>query len=126
MATVSIVMPAFNVASYIGAAIGSVVAQTFPDWELLIVNDGSTDDTAVAAQQWAESDRRIRIFHQPNRGISSARNRALAHATGEILAILDSDDLWEPRYLEEQLGVLRTHPDIDVVTGNGWFLGGRL
>ena len=126
MATVSIVMPAFNVAPYIGAAIGSVLAQTFGDWELLIVNDGSTDETVAAAQQRAESDHRIRILHQENAGISSARNRVLAQATGEFIAILDADDLWEPGYLEEQLGVFAAHPDIDVVTGNGWFLGGRL
>ncbi len=125
MATVSVIMPAFNVGPYIGAAIASVLAQTFQDWELLIVNDGSTDDTLEAAQAWAGAEPRIRIYDRENRGVSAARNTAFEHATGEFIALLDSDDLWQPRFLEAQLAVLATRPDIDIVTGNGWFLGGR-
>lgn len=126
MATVSVIMPAFNVAPYIGAAIASVLAQTVQDWELIIVNDGSTDDTVEAAQSWADSDSRIRIYHRENGGISAARNTALEHATGEFIAILDSDDLWQPSYLEEQLAIFAARPSVDIVTGNGWYLGGRL
>ncbi len=126
MATVSVVMPAFNVAPYIGAAIASVLAQTFQDWELIVVNDGSTDDTVEAAQAWVDSDSRIRIYHRENGGISAARNTALEHATGQFIAILDSDDLWQPAFLEAQLAIFAARPDVDIVTGNGWFLGGRL
>jgi glycosyltransferase involved in cell wall biosynthesis len=125
MAKVSVVMPAHNVASYIGAAIASVQAQTHRDWELLIVDDGSTDETGAIAEACADHDRRIRVFHQENAGISAARNTALARSTGEFIAILDSDDLWQPQFLEAQLAVFGQHPQADVVTGNGWFLGGR-
>ena len=126
MATVSVVMPAFNVAPYLDAAVASVVAQTCQDWELLIVDDGSTDGTAAVAEPWAGRDPRVRLFLKENAGVSSARNLALAHATGAFIATLDGDDLWHARYLEEQLAVLAAHPEVDIVTGNGWFLGGRL
>ena len=126
MAAVSVVMPAFNVAPYIGAAIASVLGQTYQDWELLIVNDGSTDGTVAATEPWVASDSRIRLLHRENGGISAARNTALRTATGQFVAILDSDDLWEPRYLEEQLAIFAARPEVDIVTGNGWYLGGRL
>ena len=126
MATVSVIMPAYNVAAYIGAAVDSVKAQTVADWELLIVDDGSTDATHDIARRLAGSDARIRLLRKPNGGISSARNMAIAASTGEFLAILDSDDVWEPTYLAEQLALFALHPTVDIVTGNGWFLGSRL
>jgi glycosyltransferase involved in cell wall biosynthesis len=126
MATVSVIMPAYNVAAYIGAAIDSVKAQTVADWELLVVDDGSTDTTWELVRRLTVGDARIRLLQKPNGGISSARNMALAVSTGEFIAILDSDDVWEPTYLAEQLAVFARHPEVDVVTGNGWFLGSRL
>jgi glycosyltransferase involved in cell wall biosynthesis len=126
MAQVSVIMPAYNVAPYIGAAIDSVLGQTMPDWELLIVDDGSTDDTTRIVQAYAARDARIRLLTRPNGGIAAARNTALREATGDFFAILDSDDLWEPRYLEAQLAIFAADPEVDIVTGNGWFLGGRL
>jgi len=125
MATVSVIMPAYNVAPYIRAAIDSVIAQTVGDWELLIADDGSTDDTAAIVLAYAATDARVRLLQQPNAGIAAARNRAVRESTGEFLAILDSDDLWEPGYLAAQLAIFAKHPDVDIVTGNGWFLGGR-
>ena len=126
MPTVSVIMPAYNVAPYIGEAIGSVLAQTHRDLELMIVDDGSTDATAMIAAHFAGRDPRVNLLRQPNGGISSARNHALRCSKGDVLAILDSDDVWEPEFLEAQLEILRTNPDVDVVTGNGWFLGSRL
>ena len=126
MATVSVVMPAYNVAAYIGAAIDSVKAQTIADWELLIVDDGSTDATSETVRRLAAGDARIRLLQKPNGGISAARNMALTASSGEFIAILDSDDVWEPTYLAEQLAVFALHPEIDIVTGNGWFLGSGL
>ena len=123
---VSIIMPAYEVGPYIGAAIESVRAQTFTEWELLIGDDGSTDATNEIASRWADRDPRVRVLRQHNAGISAARNLALRNSSGRIIAILDSDDLWEPEYLAAQVGVLDAHPDIDVVTGNAWFLGSRL
>ncbi len=126
MPTVSIVMPAYNVAPYIGEAIASVQAQTYRDWELLIVDDGSTDATRDIAAGYAKHDPRVVVIEQANGGISVARNRALAHAAGTVIAILDSDDVWLPGYLETQVGILAAHPEIDIVTANAWFLGSRL
>jgi glycosyltransferase involved in cell wall biosynthesis len=125
MATVSVIMPAYNVAAYIGAAIESVKAQTCTDWELLIADDGSTDETAGIARACAGQDARIRLLQQPNRGISAARNLAIAESTGGFLAFLDSDDLWEPGYLAAQLATFERHPEVDIVSGNGWYLGSR-
>jgi glycosyltransferase involved in cell wall biosynthesis len=125
MATVSVIMPAYDVAPYIGAAIESVIAQTTTAWELLIVDDGSTDSTADIVRAYLDRDSRVRLLQQANRGISGARNAALRESSGEFLAILDSDDLWEPDYLTAQLAIFAKHPDVAIVTGNGWFLGGR-
>jgi glycosyltransferase involved in cell wall biosynthesis len=125
MAAVSVIMPAFNVAPYLGASIESVQAQTAPDWELLIVDDGSTDGTAAVAEAFAAKDPRVRLLRQANAGISAARNRALRRSSGSFLALLDSDDLWDPAYLAPQLRTFATRPQIDIVTGNGRFLGGE-
>jgi glycosyltransferase involved in cell wall biosynthesis len=126
MATVSIIMPAYNVAPYIRAAIESVLDQTFPDLEVLVIDDGSTDATFEIAAACAARDPRVRVLHQPNGGISTARNHGLRAASGDVIAILDSDDLWAPAYLATQVRILEQRPDIDIVTGNAWFLGGRL
>jgi glycosyltransferase involved in cell wall biosynthesis len=126
MPTVSVIMPAYNVAPYIGDAIASALAQTVTDFELLVVDDGSTDDTARIAAAWAARDPRIRVLRKANGGISSARNHALAHAAGAFIAILDSDDLWEPNYLASQLATLDARPEVDLVTGNARYLGSWL
>jgi glycosyltransferase involved in cell wall biosynthesis len=125
MPAVSVIMPAYNVAPYIGAAIESVLAQTTTDFELLVVDDGSTDESGAIADGYAAADCRIRVIRRPNGGISAARNEALRRARGEFFAILDSDDTWMPCWLEAQLAILRARPEIDIVTGNGFYLGGR-
>jgi glycosyltransferase involved in cell wall biosynthesis len=124
MPAVSIIMPAYNVESYIGDAIGSALAQTFTDFELIVVDDGSTDGTAQSVRALAHWDRRIKLVQQPNRGLAGARNSALRASRGDFFALLDSDDLWEPTFLAEQLAILHARPDVDIVTGNGWYLGG--
>ena len=124
MPTVSVIMPAYNVAQYIGEAIESVIAQTFMDWELIVVDDGSTDDSGAIAASYAALDRRIRVVRQPNGGLSAARNHAIRIARSDLFAILDSDDLWTPSFLAAQVALLQQHPEVDIVTGNGWNLGG--
>jgi glycosyltransferase involved in cell wall biosynthesis len=126
MPTVSVIMPAYNVAPYLGGAIESVCAQTYPDLEVIVVDDGSTDDSYAVAEEWSKRDSRVRLLRQPNGGISAARNSALRASRGAVLAILDSDDLWRPDYLEAQLAVLEARRDVDLVTGNAWNLGSRL
>src|SRR5712691_7731645 len=104
---VSIVMPAYNVAPYIRETLESVFAQTFSDYEVIIVNDGSPDTEELERVLEPFRDR-IRYFKQENRGAGAARNVALRAARGEFIAFLDADDLWLPNYLDEQLRFIRT------------------
>jgi glycosyltransferase involved in cell wall biosynthesis len=122
--TVSVIMPAFNVEPFVGAALGSALSQTFDDFEVIVVDDGSDDGTAAAVTSVAGSDRRVRLVRQANRGLAGARNTAMRAARGEYFALLDSDDLWEPDFLAAQMDVLRSDPGVAIVTGNAWYLGG--
>ena len=126
MPTVSVIMPAYNVEAYIGEAIESVLAQTFTDFELVVVDDGATDRTGQIAREYAERDPRIVVVHQQNGGLPAARNTAIRHARADIFALLDSDDVWAPEFLDEQLAILRSRPDVDIVTGNALTLGSHL
>jgi glycosyltransferase involved in cell wall biosynthesis len=122
---VSVIMPAYNVEPFIGAAIESVRSQTFSDFELIVADDGSTDGTAAAVERHAQEDGRIRLLLSPsNRGLSVARNAALQHSRGAYLAILDSDDAWMPSFLGSQVDILERRPEVDIVTTNAWFVGG--
>jgi len=126
MPTVSVITPAYNVAPYLPDAIESVLGQTFGDLELIIVDDGSPDSTFDIAAGYARRDRRVRVLRQNNGGISTARNHAMRVAGGSFFAILDSDDMWSPSYLERQLAILSNDPACDIVTGNARFLGSAL
>ena len=102
---VSIVMPSYNTAEYIGASIESVLAQTYTEWELLIVDDCSTDQTDAVVASFR--DERIRYFkNETNSGAAVSRNRALREAKGRWIAFLDSDDLWHPEKLEKQISFM--------------------
>jgi len=100
---VSIITPLYNAERFVGQTIESVLAQTYPHWEMIIINDGSTDGGADIAKQYAEKDKRIRLLEQPNGGCASARNHGLREAQGRYYCFLDSDDYWDPEFLEEQL-----------------------
>lgn len=101
---VTILMPAYQAAAYIDEAIASVAAQTFPDWELLVLDDASSDATAEIAQRWAERDARICLLrNEKNLGAAATRNRGLTRARGRFIALLDSDDFWLPQKLQKQL-----------------------
>ncbi|MFO0989385.1 MAG: glycosyltransferase [Alphaproteobacteria bacterium] len=110
---ISVVMPVWNRSDAVGRAIRSVLAQTFASWELLIVDDGSTDGLAAALEGFRD-DPRIRTFRQAHAGVSAARNLALRHARGVLVAYLDSDNFWYPRFLEGAATVFRADPDLDV------------
>lgn len=118
---VSVVMPVFDVARYLGEAIESVRAQTYPHWELLVCDDGSTDGSADIARRYAAAEpERIRFLaHEDrgNHGASATRNLGIAQARGEIIALLDGDDAWFPNKLEEQLAILAARPDADALYG---------
>lgn len=101
---VSIVTPVYNAERFIGSTIRSVMAQTYTRWEMLLIDDCSADNSAHIIQELAEKDERIKYFRLPqNGGAAVARNEAIQRATGEYLAFLDSDDLWEPEKLQEQV-----------------------
>lgn len=117
--TVSIMMPAYNAAAYIHQAIESILAQTFAGWELVIVDDGSTDNTYEIAA--AFHDPRIRIIRQENGGESVARNTALAHMRGKLVAFLDSDDLFLPDHLALTTTFLQDNPHYQAVYTDGYY-----
>lgn len=91
---VSIIVPVYNVERYLRQCIDSVLDQTYGNWEMIIVDDGSTDGSAAICDEYAEKNSRIRVFHKPNCGPSSARNAGMAEASGDYLIFLDSDDFW--------------------------------
>ena len=103
---VSVVIPAYNVAPYIAETLNSVFAQTFTDFEVIVVDDGSADSEELERTLGPYLDR-VRYVRQENRGAGAARNRGIREARGEFVAFLDSDDLWGPEYLEEQVRFLR-------------------
>ena len=104
---VSVIMPAYNAGAYIEEAIRSVMAQTLKDWELLVLDDGSSDDTCATVQRLAEEDPRVRLLrNEQNMGAARTRNRGFTLAAGVFVALLDSDDLWLPDKLEKQLAVM--------------------
>ncbi len=114
MAKVSVIIPSYNRQAFIGRAIDSVLAQTTQDYELIVVDDGSTDQTKEVL---ATYEGKIRYFYQSNAGISAARNRGIAEANGEYVAFLDSDDYWAPEKLAEQVKILDAKPKVGIVYG---------
>lgn len=110
---VSVLLPVYNGGPYLGASIESLLGQTYRNFELIIVNDGSTDDTAQVIERY--QDPRIRLLNQENRGLSPSLNRAVAAARGKYLARQDADDLSLPSRLEKQVAFLESHPDHGIV-----------
>jgi glycosyltransferase involved in cell wall biosynthesis len=126
MTTVSVIMPAYNVAEYLREAAMSALTQTWTDLELIIVDDGSTDETPSIAESIRRGNpSRVQVITQANGGLPAARNTAMRHARGDFFALLDSDDVWERGFLASQMGMFADDPRVDVVTGNAVFLGSR-
>ena len=96
---VSIIVPIYNTSDYLSRCIDSVLAQTYPHFELILVDDGSTDESGALADSFAEKDKRITVYHKPNAGVSHTRNFGLSRATGEWISFVDSDDALSPVFL---------------------------
>lgn len=112
---VSVLLPVYNGEKFLSEAIESVLQQTFMDFELLILDDGSIDGSLAICQHFERIDRRVRVFHRENRGLVITLNEMIDMANGEILARMDADDICLPQRFERQVDFLRLHPDIDVV-----------
>jgi glycosyltransferase involved in cell wall biosynthesis len=119
--TFSVIIAAYNAADTLAEAIRSVLAQTRQDFELIVVDDGSSDDTATIAAGFAD-DERVRVYSQENAGPSAARNRGIALAQGKYVSMLDSDDLWFPDYLAEMGGALEKDPSAGFAYTDAWVL----
>ena len=120
---VSVIIPAYNRAEFLPEAVESVLGQTYRNFELIVVDDGSTDETPAILRHYGEA---LRVIHQKNRGPSAARNAGIRVARGEWLSFLDSDDYWLPRKLERQVNFLQSHPEARICyTEEIWYRNGR-
>ena len=113
---ISVAMSVFNCERYLASAIESILAQTFGDFEFLILNDGSTDGSAAIIDHYASRDQRIRAIHRGNCGLIASLNQLLAEARAPIIARMDADDLAIPERFERQYAFLEAHPDYGVVS----------
>jgi glycosyltransferase involved in cell wall biosynthesis len=122
-ATVSVIVPVFNGERYLEEALRSAVDQSLPPFEVIVVDDGSTDASLEIAERIGDP---VRCLRQENAGVAAARNRGLSAATGEFIAFLDHDDLWPSEKLEVQVAALEANPEVDVVSGRMRVIGGAL
>lgn len=120
MPLVSVITPAYNAEKHIEETINSVISQTFKDWELIIVDDGSTDKTSKVIEPYL-INKNIKYVYQQNAKQGKARNLGIENSTGKYIAFLDADDLWATDKLEKQIVVLQSH-NVDVVYSQGWVL----
>ena len=113
---ISVVIPLYNKEKQIACTLQSVFEQTFQNFEIVIVDDGSTDNSVEEVEKF--DDFRIRLIHQTNAGVSAARNRGIEEASGELIAFLDADDVWMPEYLATQYGLYQKYPECSVYACN--------
>ena len=117
----SVIIPLYNKSSYVAKAIGSILSQTFADYELVIVDDGSKDDSYDVASKAIEGRANCQIHRQDNAGVSMARNNAVALSRGEYLCFLDADDWWAPSFLEEMACLIEEYPEAGIY-GTGYMI----
>lgn len=119
---VTVVIPTYNAAQYLPETIETVLSQTFADFEVLIIDDGSTDNTAEVACLYRKRDGRLRYFLQANQGVSASRNKGIELAKGELIAFLDADDQWLPNKLETHVRHFDSSPDLGISFGRVEFM----
>lgn len=115
----SIIMPLYNKAPYVRKAVESIIGQTYRGWDLVVVDDGSTDGSGEVVKDFDDS--RIRLIRQDNAGVGAARNRGVAESTAPYVCFLDADDWWEPTFLEEMAGLIERHPNAGIY-GTGYYI----
>ena len=121
----SIIVPLYNKAPYVRHALDSIISQTYTDWECIIVDDGSTDDSVAICEEFLSTHytlnithKNIRIISQPNSGVAKARNVGVENSHGQFVCFLDADDRWEPNYLEEMDRLIKEYPDAGIYCTN--------
>jgi glycosyltransferase involved in cell wall biosynthesis len=120
---VSVILPTYNRSAFISSAVDSVLNQTYTRFELIVVDDGSTDHTPALLERYGDA---IKVVRQENQGVSAARNRGIRTAAGDLIALLDSDDYWLPKKLEEQVALFNSQPDLLICqTEEIWIRNGR-
>lgn len=124
MPEISIIVPVYKVEKYLHRCADSILAQTFTDFELILVDDGSPDNCGAICDEYAAKDNRVRVIHKANGGVSSARNVGLDAAIGKYIMFCDSDDWTEPFWVEELYKTAEEHPDMCVVA-NMWSVTGE-
>ena len=120
---VAIIVPCYNQGQYLGECLDSVLAQTVQDWVCIVVNDGSTDDTAKVAEGYCLKSDKIRYHYQENAGLPATRNKAIALTDSKFILPLDADDMLEPNYLEVVLGLFEENPEIKIAYTNCRYFG---
>lgn len=113
---VSIIVPCYKQAHYLSEALQSVLEQSYPNWECIIVNDGSPDNTELVAKEWLEKDGRFQYLYQKNVGLPSARNAGIKNSLGEFILPLDADDILHSDYLKKTIPVLKSNPSLAIVS----------
>ena len=111
---VSIITPCYNGEKYISETIDSVLGQTYPNFEMIVVDDGSKDNSARVVQKYQQKDKRIKLIKQNNAGSAAARNNGIRHANGQYIALLDADDVWLPNFLEKQIHFMKKNSTVCV------------
>lgn len=123
MTLISIIVPCYNQAQYLSECLQSVLNQTYTNWECIIVNDGSLDNTEEIALSWTERDSRIKYIKKENGGVSAARNTGIKQAQGEWILPLDGDDKIAEEYLEQAYKIILSHPNVGLIYANAEFFG---
>lgn len=123
---ISIIVPCYNQAQYLDESLQSVLDQTYQNWECIIVNDGSTDDTEKKTKDWLQKDSRFKYLYQENLGVSTARNNGIANSVGSYIQFLDGDDILQKDKLAYQAARLDANDEIDIIYGgNKYFFDGN-
>ena len=120
---VSVIMPTYNRANLLTRAINSVRSQVYQNWELVIIDDGSTDNTGAITREIVKTDGRINYHHKKNSGPAESRNMGISHARGTYIAFIDSDDEFLPEHLSQRVEYMPTHPEVDFLHGGAQILG---
>ena len=118
----SVIIPLYNKEAFVEKNIMSVLSQTFYDYELIVINDGSTDNSLSVAQTMLKGQNNARIINQANSGVSAARNKGINEAKGDYICFLDADDWWEPTFLEEMDSLIREYPDAGLYCTNYYYV----